>query len=277
MERLEDRLLLTVPVFNPDTYSFSVDENATVGTVVGQVQATDPEGQDLFYSLGEASFGSPFFVEEATGEIKLRRELNYEWQDFESLSIEVTDTDWNSAFATVDITINDIAEHPVFDEPSYAFSIAENAASGIIGSVSATDPQNDPLTYSLWQDDEGYGPAGVKFEIDSATGEISFQGLLDYESGSIINLKAYAFDDGVNVTEVSVQVVLTDVPDDPEFVMGTYAFSIDENEPPTAQGSVGATDPWGLDITYSLDDGFDGEAFSIAFDTGEIATKLPFN
>ena len=74
-------------------------------------------------------------------------------------------------------------QEPGFAQASYAFDLAENADGSTnrvsLGAVSATNPENATLTYSI----EGGNAAGL-FEIDAATGELFYTGAgEDYEIG----------------------------------------------------------------------------------------------
>ena len=67
---------------------------------------------------------------------------------------------------TVTVNVTDVAEAPAFAEGSYAFDLAENedggATSVALGAVSATDPENSTITYSIEA-----GDSGGLFAIDS--------------------------------------------------------------------------------------------------------------
>ena len=66
---------------------------------------------------------------------------------------------------------------PAFGSATYSFSVAEDASTAaIVGTVSATDADNDSLTYTI---EAGNGDA--KFSISSA-GAITTAGALDYET-----------------------------------------------------------------------------------------------
>ena len=70
---------------------------------------------------------------------------------------------------TVTVNVTDAQEAPAFAEGSYAFDLAENADGGAIrvalGAVSATDPEDGTVTYSI----EAGNSDGL-FAIDSETG-----------------------------------------------------------------------------------------------------------
>ena len=118
-------------------------------------------------------------------------------------------------------------EAPEFAQPSYAFDLAENADGGAIsvalGAVSATDPENSTITYSIEA-----GDSGGLFAIDSGTGALSYQGAgEDYESGTTsYELTVRASDGGLHSDR---DVNVTDVAEAPAFAEGSYAFSLAEN------------------------------------------------
>ena len=79
---------------------------------------------------------------------------------------------------------------PVLGSSSYNFSVAEDSAVGAsVGSVSATDPDNDTLTYSITA-----GNGDGKFSMDGGSGAITVAAALDYETTSSYSLTVQADD-----------------------------------------------------------------------------------
>ena len=107
--------------------------------------------------------------------------------------------------------------------------MAENADGGAssvaLGAVSATDPENSTITYSIEA-----GDSGGLFAIDSGTGALSYQGAgEDYESGTTsYELTVRASDGGLH-SDVTVTVNVTDVAEAPAFAETSYAFDLAEN------------------------------------------------
>ena len=66
------------PAFDAEEYTFTVAENAAVGTVVGMLTASDAnvrQGQTLTYSVqGDAAFT----IDATTGDLKVASALDYE-------------------------------------------------------------------------------------------------------------------------------------------------------------------------------------------------------
>ena len=166
-------------------------------------------------------------------------------------------------------------EAPAFAQPSYAFDLAENADGGAIGvalgAVSATDPEDAAVSYSI----EAGDPDGL-FAIDSGTGALSYQGAgEDYESGTTsYELTVRASDGGLH-SDVTVAVNVTDAQEAPAFAEGSYAFDLAENADGgaigVALGAVSATDPEKSTITYSIEAGDSGGLFAIDSGTGALS------
>ena len=145
-------------------------------------------------------------------------------------------------------------EAPAFAEQSYAFDLAENADGStnaiVLGTVSATDPENAALTYSI----EGGNEAGL-FEIDAANGALSYTGAgEDYESGTTSYQLTVRASDGTNTVDASVAVNVTDVEEQ------TAA------DPDAARaGATDLGDITDLDGTRSPTDSLDGDGDSVDY------------
>ena len=218
------------PAFGETSYEFTLAENAdggTNGVSLGAVSAADPEDSTITYSIEAGDSGGLFAIDSETGA------LSYQGagEDYESgatsyeLTVRASDGGLHSD-VTVAVNVTDVAEAPAFAEGSYAFSLAENADGGAtrvgLGAVSATDPENSTITYSIEA-----GDSGGLFAIDSETGALSYQGAgEDYESGATsYELTVRASDGGLH-SDVTVAVNVTDVAEAPAFAEGSYAFSV---------------------------------------------------
>ena len=203
------------PAFAQPSYAFDLAENAdggAIGVALGAVSATDPEDAAVSYSIEAGDSGGLFAIDPGTGA------LSYEGagEDYESgttsyeLTVRASDGGLHSD-VTVAVNVTDVAEAPAFSSGSYAFSLAENADGGAIrvalGAVSATDPENATLTYSIEA-----GDSGGLFAIDSETGALSYQGAgEDYESGTTSYELTVRASDGTNATDTIVTVNVTDL------------------------------------------------------------------
>ena len=266
------------PEFAQPSYAFDLAENADGGAIsvaLGAVSATDPENSTITYSIEAGDSGGLFAIDSETGA------LSYEGagEDYESgttsyeLTVRASDGGLHSE-VTVAVNVTDVAEAPAFAEASYAFSLAENADGGTssvaLGAVSATDPEDSTITYSIEA-----GDSGGLFEIDAASGEVFYIGVgEDYESGATrYELTVRASDGGLH-SEVTVAVNVTDVAEAPAFAEGSYAFDLAENADGgairVALGAVSATDPENSTITYSIEAGDSGGLFEIDAASGAL-------
>ena len=179
-------------------------QNKTQVDLGAPITATDPDTATntgrtdvLTYALSDYEDGSgdsgPFKVVASSGQIQVDGDPGL---DFESgkteYMVKLTATDGSGATATIKviITVTDVDEAPVlttdnnqpaFDEGEMATRMVdENTAAGeYIGDpVGATDPDLDPLTYTLG------GHDADSFGFDESSGQLMTMAALDYEMKS---------------------------------------------------------------------------------------------
>jgi hypothetical protein len=126
------------PVVN--TTQVSVAENPTLGAVVGQIDANDPDpGQSLSFLL--LNNAGPFGVDSTTGEIKVINEIPWDFEKNSSIvmQIRVTDNFEVAASTTRDITIvpTDVNEPPSAVELTVLNAIVDEAIEPTFGVVIA--------------------------------------------------------------------------------------------------------------------------------------------
>jgi len=257
------------PKFELEFFQFGTEESKDNTEPIGTVVATDPEGTTLEYSITEND-QDLFTIDKATGTIRVAEGKTLNFEAFEgeeavyNITVEATDQE-NQTSIAVRITLADGDEFPVFAEPSYTFKVEETKLE--IGEVSATDPENDPLTYSIAVND------GELFVINAETGKITLaEGkTMDFEAfgeGETpeYNITVQATDPGENMTQVSVTIEITDVEEAPKVT--TEGFEIAENS--TEVGKVLATDPQEDVITFALAPDGDADGLFTILDDGTI-------
>ncbi len=272
------------PTFTDGTsITREIAENTATGENIGAViTATDPDNDTLTYTLGGTD-ASAFTIDTATGQLKTSAALDYETKT--SYSVTITASDGTDT-ATIDVTINvsDVTENrvPTFTAgTSTTRSVAENTDSGIdIGSpVSATDADNDTLTYSLG------GTDASSFSIESTTGQLQTSAALDYETATSYTVTVSVSDGNGGTDSITVTINVTNVDETPAnnapvFTDGTSATrSVPENTPSGRNigNAVGATDAdTGDTLTYSLT-GTDANSFDIVTTSGQLQTKNPLD
>ena len=118
------------------------------------------------------------------------------------------------------------------------FSIDENYV--YAGTVTATDQDNNPITYSI---------TGSEISIGASSGNLYFNTAPDYETKSTYTATVTA-SDGVYSDVQNITVNVNNANDNaPQWTSGFY-FAADENQ--TAIGTMSATDPDGDSITYTI-------------------------
>ena len=264
------------PAFGDGSYAFELAENAdgrANGLSLGRVTATDPDGDEVRYSLTGGNESRLFTIDETSGE------LYYvgPGEDYESgvTSYEVTVRASDAAHTvdtTVTVTVTDAAEAPAFGEESYAFELAENVDGRVnrlsLGTVTATDPDSDAVRYSLLG-----GNDSSLFAIEETSGELFYVGAgEDFEGGVTSYELTIRASDGTHTIDTTVTVTVTDAAEQPAFGDGSYAFELAENADGRANGlSLGrvlATDPDGDEVRYSLTGG--NELFTVDETSGEL-------
>ncbi len=282
--KLSDTITVTINVSDVNEAPIFTDGSSTtrtivenlgvgvnIGTVVG---ATDDDADTLTYSLSGAD-ASSFDIDSTTGQLKIKSKLDFETRNAYTVTVTVSD---DSLKATINVTINvsNVNEAPEFvDGNRVTRKVAENTDANVnIGdAVSATDPDNDTLTYTLG------GTDAASFDVDSETGQLITKGTLDYETKRIYTV-ILTVSDGTFTDTINVTINITDVDEAipnraPVFTAGSTATrSIAEN---TGAGInigtvVSATDEDGNTLTYTLS-GTDAASFDIDAVTGQLKTK----
>ena len=263
------------PTFSDSSTTRTIAENTGSGVNIGSaVSATDADDDTLTYSLGGTD-AATFNIDSTSGQLRTSASLDYETKPSYTVTITVSDGNGGSDSITVTINITDVDETPSNNAPTFSDSsttrtIAENTGSGVnIGSaVSATDADDDTLTYSLG------GTDAATFNIDTAIGQLKTSASLDYETKSAYKITIIA-SDGSLTDSINVTINVTNVNEAPVFSNGTTTTrAIAENV--GADINIGtvvaATDVDSTNLTYSLA-GTDAVAFSIDTKTGQLKTK----
>ena len=177
------------PVFTEgDNTTRTIAENTAAGTNIGNpIAATAVNtGDTLTYSLADSgNRGEPdnpyrwidpgdshlFSIVSTNGQLRTKYPFifDYERKTSHSAIVIVSDDNSGTDIITVTINVTNVNEAPSFTgSVSTIRTILEGTAAGMnIGSpVSATDPENDPLTYTL------SGTDAASFSIVSTNGQL---------------------------------------------------------------------------------------------------------
>lgn len=95
----------TAPVFSPASYSFPVADNGAVGTAIGQLSASDADGDALTYSIIAGNTNGAFAINTSSSAISVAKFLNYHTQSSYALTVRVSDARGLSDDANVLINV----------------------------------------------------------------------------------------------------------------------------------------------------------------------------
>ncbi|QQL43871.1 cadherin domain-containing protein [Sulfuriroseicoccus oceanibius] len=146
--------------------SGSVAEDATVGTAVATVAVSDPDaGDSASFAITSGNTGGAFAIDAVTGAITTAAALDYETTNSYTLGVSVTDGGGLTDTATVNVSVTNANESPVFasDPIVAADGTALVAYTGTLAG-SASDPDaGDTLSFSKVS-----GPAWLSVATDGA-------------------------------------------------------------------------------------------------------------
>ena len=165
-----------------------------------------------------------------------------------------------STEVTLDIVINDSNEAPAFTSSSDPLSLAENS-DGVIHTATASDADNDALTYSL------AGSDADGFSIDASSGALSFVSAPDFEAPTDADTNnvyelSLRVSDGRAIVSQDLTVTVTDINETPSFTSATTA-SATENTSGTVYSATASDADAGDTQSYSLVGGADLKLFSL--------------
>ncbi len=265
--KIEDN---TSPEFSDDLIATrSMDRNIAAGDNIGNpVSATDAENDTLTYSLGGPD-AALFDVDSTNGQLKAKASTDYTVKSSYYVTLTVSDGKLTDKIVVVIVVPENIA--PLFSSEEIALrSISENILAGtaIGDAVSATDENNDTLTYSLEGVDASF------FDLDTTTGQLKAKASVDYKTKSVYYLRLIVSDG--SLTDEIIVIIAVVENRVPVFLEGEFAIRrIPENTPPGVNiGPAVSASDMDMDIlTYSLG-GVDAPLFTIDSETGQIKTKL---
>ena len=171
-----------------DDGTFDVDEDSANGTVVGQVVASDPEGNITGYALTDGN-GSGAFAIDSSGQITVAdgSQLDFETQSQYVLTVEVSDAGALTDTAAITVDVNDVNEAPT-DIALSANTVPENTdtSSGhVVGTLSSSDPDTSAPFNALSFSIQG-GADSARFNVNG-TDLVLTDGTLDFENPSDAN------------------------------------------------------------------------------------------
>ena len=272
---------LDVPTFGPSFKdTLRLEEDIPTGSVVASVDATE---SNVAFGIAGGNTYDTFVVHNETGEIIVKRELDYETLTYFELWIKVHYHTKPLFFHAKKITIEILDKNdnpPMFRDIVSRISVVE----GLYPPFKLTEL----IAYD--QDEGPNGEIGFEivpsnepeedgmFKVEKSTGVLLCNKELDREKVSEFQLKVLAFDYGSPSLSSTATVLLTveDLNDNAPLFTRLYSVNVTENTPPgTKLLTVETNDldtPENANVTYTLlDDNSGGRsAFDIAPFSGLI-------
>ena len=127
-----------------------------------------------------------------------------------------------------------------------ASTVAENADGAVIGTLSATDPDGDAVTFSV--------DAASPFEVDGATLKLKAGESLDYEEGATVSVDVTATDGKGGSSVTTLLIAVTDVDEAPGAPVLTTDGPVAENAAGAVIGTLSALDDASGGVTFTVAD-----------------------
>ncbi|XP_048581448.1 cadherin-23 isoform X2 [Nematostella vectensis] len=191
------------PSFSRRTYYAHVTEGTPVGTLVINLNASDPDTDSgkshLVYRIihEKSSLESyRFLMDPESGDITTQSEIDRERIASYNLTVEVRDLYWpnrNRSQAVLTVFVDDVNDNaPRFPQINYTFSASESSAIGdVIARVHAEDKDegsNAVITYQIT-----LGNEDGNFLLHPMTGDLTIAKPLDFEYKSVYTLTVRSF------------------------------------------------------------------------------------
>lgn len=241
------------PVHAKDT-SLTVAEKY-VGPI-GQVEGKDDDRQPVSYSISDSVHYS---IDSLAGVISVIKPFDYSTQKTDTVKVVVTDGTFYDT-ATVVVTIKNVNDPPVL-QPNDSLTVPENCKSCIVGIITATDGDDDPIKYTVKE---------PGFTIDS-NGVLKLTDPLDYEKTPVVTITVIASDPYGAADTAKYTIKVSDI-NEPVHTKDTTC-SIAENMIGKTGCKIEGKDDDNKPVKYIVTD---TTRYSID-STGEITVKIPFD
>jgi len=269
------------PTFRSSSFFFSVLESEPIGTVCGQVTATDRDlgiNSQFAYDIDS---NIPFMID-VDGQIKLAGTLDRETQSSYNFAVVAVDRGSPSLTGNAQIIISILDANdnrPKFSTTNFMLNIWElTDANTPLKQFTATDKdlgRNSEITYAI-----NDGNFENTFSIAPDTGQVILISTLDAERISSYNLTIRARDNGLSFLEGFAWLLVTveDANDNAPSFGRRYSYIIFEDAPiGQLVGQVSATDrdvtPQTLTYAFRIKE----NAFTINSSSGEIHIGAELN
>ncbi len=246
----------------------AVNENAAAGTVVTTLATTDPDAGDTFTYAITTNPGGKFAISGNQIVVANGAVLDFETQSSYDIIVRSTDAGGLTVFRQISVSINDVNEAPSGVSLT-GNAVAENSAAGtVVGTLSAQDPDGNPLSYSIIG-----GTGSSLFEISGNQVVVKAGASLNFEGTNSYTLDIRASDGSLTGPTNAFTINVTNVNEAPTDLTGTLGPVTENSAAGTAVGTVSAVDPDAAQtFTYAIVGGT-GQANFEVNPAGQVTVK----
>ncbi|XP_038157793.1 protocadherin gamma-A1-like [Cyprinodon tularosa] len=241
-----------VPIFNQSVYKAVVMEMSPKETYVTTVNASDKDSGSngivtYYFSDLDSALGELFLIDENTGIISVKGDIDYEKDKKYELRIDAKDQGGLTDSSKVVIEVIDVNDNaPIINVMSFTSPLSEDSPPGTtIGIINVKDldsGDNGKVSCTI----ERNAPFKIKSNLKNYY-TLTTDSVLDRESVSEYNITVFATDSGVPPlsAKISFNLSISDVNDNaPAFLQSFYTALIRENNSPgTSVLTLSAKDP----------------------------------
>jgi hypothetical protein len=248
--------------------------------VAAQVQATDPDGNAITYSIIGGADAARFVINGASGVLDFIAAPNYEAPNdvganrVYDVIVQASDGA-QTVTQTLAISLTNVVEPVAITSggggSAYAFSVNETISSfATIYTVAASNPDGGTLSYSIIG-----GVDSSRLVINTSTGALrfaaspNFESPFDFGANNVYDIVVQVTN-GLTSSTQSIAITVNNINEAPVITGGTArSLSIAENL--TAVTTVVGVDPEGTTPIYSISGGVDAAFFVINATTGALS------
>lgn len=205
----DDENVTQITVTTED-FSVTIDENPTEGQSIGKVTGKASEGEISFNLTTQTPEGA-MSIDTKTGELKVKDASLFDFETYTSITgVAIVKSGTISKEANITVKINDVDDNEVVNRPpvinAQTFTAKEDIKDDVvIGSMVATDPESEALTFTLTQNSNDL------FELTD-TGELSLvtDKKLDFET-TISHTLIVEVSDGKNKVNAEITITVENI------------------------------------------------------------------
>lgn len=253
---------------------------------VAQIAASDIDGDTLTYSIAGGPDADRFFLDDLTGQLSFRTVTSVanpgdaDGDNVYEITVSITDgTVTVTRPLTITVSLNGAPEPPIATDATA--SITEDAAQATVsGLLAASDPNNDPLTFSQ---PGGNTVTGVFGQLTvAANGTFTYTlNNADADTNGLgagqtaTDVFTYQVDDGTGQPPATAQVRITVTgANDAPTIAATRAVTVNAGTTAVTSAGDGADPDSNSTLRYTIA-GTDAALFTVNAQTGALAFATP--